>query len=219
MDGTIVDNMAFHTAAWIEFFRRRGTDIDVHAFFLRTAGRLSREIMRDYVRPDLTDTECDALSDEKESIYQELYAPHLCTVPGFDALVAQAKARGIALAVATAAPDGNVAFTLDGLALRENFQVVVSAADVARGKPEPDAFLKAAEGCDVPPGQCVVFEDSPLGVQAAQRAGMRTVALTTTVPAAAFAGFDNVIAIVENFTQVSIDSLFGNTGGTLEKCA
>jgi beta-phosphoglucomutase family hydrolase len=208
MDGTIVDNMAFHTKSWLAFFARRGQQLDADAFFKATAGRQGKEIMRAHLGEHLSDDEAATLDLEKESLYRELYAPHRKTVDGFDELVEQAKLRGVALAVATAAPNANIEFTLDGLDLRRHFDAVVGAADVARGKPNPDVFLKAAERCGVAPEHCIVFEDAPLGVEAARRAGMRAVVLTTTLPADAFAQYDNVIHIASDFAQLTIDELF-----------
>lgn len=208
MDGTIVDNMAFHTSSWISFFERRGQVLDADEFFRATAGRHGREIMRTYLDAQLSDDELALLDHEKESLYRELYAPHLKAVDGFDALMAQAKANGVKLAVGTAAPPANVEFTLDGLDLRKHFDAIVGATDVARGKPHPDVFLKAAELCGVAPEHCIVFEDAPLGVEAARRAGMRCIVLTTTLPASSFTGFDNVIAIVRDFTELKADLLF-----------
>jgi beta-phosphoglucomutase family hydrolase len=208
MDGTIVDNMAFHSKSWVTFFRRRGMDIDADEFFRSTAGRQGKEIIRAYLGDHLSDAENLALNHEKESVYRELYEPHRKTVGGFDDLIAQAKLRCVALAVATAAPNANIAFTLDGLDLRRHFDAVVGAADVARGKPNPDVFLLAAERCGVAPADCIVFEDAPLGVEAARRAGMRAVVLTTTLPAEAFAEFDNVIHIASDFSELTIDELF-----------
>lgn len=208
MDGTIVDNMAFHTDSWLRFFEQRGQVLDADDFFRATAGRQGREIMRTYLGEHLTDEELALLDYEKESLYRELYAPHLKAVDGFDELIAQAKANGVKLAVGTAAPPANVEFTLDGLDLRRHFDAIVGATDVARGKPHPDVFLKAAELCDVAPEYCIVFEDAPLGVEAARRAGMRCIVLTTTLPASSFAGFDNVIAIVRDFTELKADLLF-----------
>ena len=207
MDGTIVDNMAFHTRSWITFFQRRGKDIDADEFFRTTAGRQGKEIIRSHIGEHLADEEVALLNHEKEAVYRELYAPHRRTVDGFDELVAQAKARAIALAVGTAAPSANVEFTLDGLDLRRHFDTVVGAADVPRGKPHPDVFLEAARRCDAAPEHCIVFEDAPLGVEAARRAGMRAVVLTTTLPADAFDGFDNVVRIVSDFSELDIDAL------------
>lgn len=208
MDGTIVDNMAFHTKSWITFFERRGHAIDADAFFRATAGRQGGEIIRSHFGEHLLDDEVATLNHEKEAVYRELYAPHRKAVEGFEDLIADAKSQGIALAVGTAAPPANVEFTLDGLDLRRHFDAIVGATDVARGKPHPDVFLEAAKRCGAEPADCIVFEDAPLGVEAARRAGMRAVVLTTTLPAEAFAEFDNVITIVSDFSQLSLDDLF-----------
>jgi beta-phosphoglucomutase family hydrolase len=208
MDGTIVDNMAFHTKSWLAFFERRGHALDADEFFRATAGRQGHEIMRTYLGEHITKESSAELDAEKEALYRELYGPHLEAVPGFDRLIANAKADGVALAVATAAPNDNIVFTLDGLDLRKHFKAVVGAADVARGKPNPDVFLLAAERCGVAPEHCIVFEDAPLGVEAARRAGMRAVVLTTTLPAEAFAEFDNVICVARDFSELNIAELF-----------
>ena len=208
MDGTIVDNMAFHTQSWVTFFERRGRDIDADEFFRTTAGRQGKEIIRSHMGEHLADEEVATLNHEKEAVYRELYAPHLKAVAGFEDLIADARSQGVALAVGTAAPPANVEFTLDGLDLRRHFDAIVGATDVARGKPHPDVFIEAARRCGALPSDCIVFEDAPLGVEAARRAGMRTVVITTTLPAESFAEFDNVIAIVSDFSELSLDALF-----------
>lgn len=208
MDGTIVDNMAFHTKSWVAFFERRGHAIDEDEFFRATAGRQGHEIMRHYLGAHLSHEESAQLNLEKETLYRELYAPHRATVPGFEDFIAAARKRGVALAVATAAPNDNITFTLDGLDLRRHFGAVVGAADVARGKPNPDVFLLAAERSGALPAHSIVFEDAPLGVEAARRAGMRAVVLTTTLPAEAFAEFDNVICVARDFSELDVEQLF-----------
>lgn len=207
MDGTIVDNMDFHTQSWVEFFRRRGKQLDPEEFFRETAGRQGKEIIRKYLGPDFSVDEVADLNREKEEIYREMYEPHRKEVEGFTHFVEQAKARGVMLAVATAGPPGNIAFVLDGLQLRQHFQAVVGAADVPRGKPNPDVFLKAAEKLGVQPADCIVFEDAPLGVEAARNAGMPAVVLSTTLDGDAFAKYDNVIATASDFTELSVDEL------------
>lgn len=211
MDGTIVDNMAFHTKSWVAFFERRGHEIDADDFFRATAGRQGHEIMRTYLGEGLTREDTALLDAEKEELYRELYAPHLETVAGFEQFIEAAQEQDVRLAVATAAPPANIVFTLDGLDLRRHFDAVVGAADVARGKPNPDVFLLAAERCSAAPEHCIVFEDAPLGVEAARRAGMRAVVLTTTLPAEAFAEFDNVICVARDFSELEIAALFDTT--------
>ncbi|CAH0187365.1 Fructose-1-phosphate phosphatase YqaB [Massilia sp. Bi118] len=207
MDGTIVDNMAFHTKSWLEFFARRGKEYEAEAFFRETAGAQGREILRARLGEDVTDEEIAALAAEKDALYREMYGPHRAAIQGFDRFVTDADDKGVALAVATSAPPKNIVFTLDELDLRRHFATVVGAADVKQGKPHPDVFLKAAEQLGANPADCIVFEDAPMGVEAARRAGMRAVVITTTLPAASFAEFDNVIKIVNDYDELSVEDL------------
>ncbi|WP_052234088.1 HAD family hydrolase [Massilia sp. WF1] len=130
MDGTIVDNMAFHTRSWLEFFARRGKEYEAEAFFRETAGAQGREILRARLGEDVTDAEIAELAAEKDALYREMYGPHRAAIRGFDAFVTRADERGVALAVATSAPPKNIVFTLDELDLRRHFAAVVGAADV-----------------------------------------------------------------------------------------
>jgi len=211
MDGTLVDNMAYHMQSWLGFMERQGLNPEPDAFFRATAGRTSHEILAAYLGDQLTREDYARFDQEKESLYRELYAPHLAPAGGLEAFMASAKRAGVRLAVATAAPKENIDFTLDGLDLRAEFAAIAGAADVARGKPHPDVFLLAAERSGAHREHCIVFEDAPLGVEAARRAGMRAVVLTTTLPAEAFAGFDNIIAMARDFSELDVESLFAST--------
>jgi beta-phosphoglucomutase family hydrolase len=207
MDGTIVDNMAYHTKSWLEFFAQRGMVYEAEAFFRETAGAQGREILRERLGADVSDEDIRALALEKDMLYREMYGPHRRAIEGLEHLVTGARGHGVKLAVATSAPPLNIVFTLDELDLRRHFDAVVGAADVARGKPHPDVFLKAAEQLGVDPADCIVFEDAPMGVEAARRAGMRAVVITTTLPAEAFAEFGNVIRVVQDYAELSADDL------------
>jgi beta-phosphoglucomutase len=209
MDGTIVDNMAFHTDSWLAFFARRGKTYDPDAFFRETAGAQGREILRERLGPEIPEDEIAVLAQEKDVLYREMYGPHRSAIQGFEGFVTAARAQGVKLAVATSAPPANIVFTLDELDLRRHFDAVVGAADVARGKPHPDVFLKAAEKLGVHPADCIVFEDAPMGVEAARRAGMKAVVITTTLPADAFREFDNVIRVVAHYEDLNVGELLG----------
>jgi beta-phosphoglucomutase-like phosphatase (HAD superfamily) len=101
----------------------------------------------------------------------------------------------------------NVVLTLEELGVLEAFDVLVAGEDVTVGKPEPDVFLTAAAKLDVLPSRCVVIEDAPQGVEAARRAQMRVIAVTTSQPAAKLAGADRIIASLEELSPNDVDAL------------
>ncbi|QCI64422.1 HAD family hydrolase [Phreatobacter stygius] len=206
MDGTIVDNMRFHDDAWEIFHRRHGLPFDRDQHFVQTAGRSLPEIFAGLF-PGLTEERRAALAEEKEELYRAAYKPHAQPLAGLTALLDAADALHLPSAVATAAPPDNIAVVLDTLDLRRRFKAIASPAMGLRGKPNPDIFLKSAELLGVPPESCLVFEDAPLGVEAARRAGMRAVAVTTMLAPEAFAEFPNRIATITDFTGFDLQGL------------
>ena len=117
-----------------------------------------------------------ALAKHKGEIYHELAR----TVPGFAPTAELARAvhaDGIPLAIASGSTPEGIAICLAAIGLTEQFPVQVSVSSVARGKPAPDVFLAAAERLGVAPANCLVVEDAIHGVEAAQAAGMRVIAI------------------------------------------
>ena len=90
------------------------------------------------------------------------------------------KAEGCLQALATSAPRGNIDAVFAALGIGEYFDAVISSEEVRAGKPEPDVFLAAAAKMGVAPRDCIVIEDAPAGIEAARRAGMKSVGVLTT---------------------------------------
>jgi hypothetical protein len=82
---------------------------------------------------------------------------------------------------------------------------------VAHSKPDPETFLKAARLLEVPPAECLVFEDAPKGVEAAANAGMPAVVLTTMHRKEDFAPYNNIVAFVKDYTDRCCNPFAGNT--------
>jgi len=210
MDGTLADTMPYHQQAWDALLPELGISVDKDEFFRWTAGLTNREIFPRLLARELDDDEVATLSERKESFYRELYQPHVAAMPGAVRFMEDARAAGIALAVGTAAPPGNIELVLDTLDLRGLLPVVVGAADVERGKPEPDIFLKAAERLGAAAVDCIVFEDAPAGIEAARRAGMGCVVVTTTLSREAIAQLparEHVLLVIDDFHDPDLQAL------------
>lgn len=206
LDGTLIDSMPHHHDAWVEWHARRGRSIDAASFFGATAGRSNAEILADMF-PQLSAGEHGAMADEKEAIYRQFAASRLALVAGAQDFIERARRAGLRLAVCTASTPENMALAFAHFPIDRWVETVVSPADGVRGKPHPDLFLEAARRLGVEPRRCIVFEDAPLGVEGARRAGMSAVALTTTLPPDAFAGFPNLIASAPDFSALDLLAL------------
>lgn len=180
MDGVIVDNKKYHFSAWRLFAEKHGLEFREEGFKNRLFGRTNREILEGLFGRSLPVGEVKVLAEEKEALYRRLYADEVRPMPGLESLLREIKQAGVPTAVCTAAPRVNLDFVLDRAGLRPYFSVLVDESLVARGKPAPDLYLKAAGLLAVPPAKCVAFEDSLPGVASALAAGMKVVALTTT---------------------------------------
>jgi len=193
-------------------FPELGVAPDRDDFFQWSAGLTNREIFPRLLGRAFHEDELAALSELKEARYRALYQPHLRTLPGVLPFLKRAVAAGYRRAIGSAAPPDNLNLVLDGLDLRPYFQAIVGGADVARGKPDPGIFLRAAGHLGVAPESCVVFEDAPAGIEAARRAGMSCVVVTSTLSRAQLLAMGNdaahVTHMVDDFTDPALDSLF-----------
>jgi len=206
LDGTLIDSMPLHHNAWLEWHARRGSVMSDELSFEKTAGRSNAEILLDLF-PQHSVQEHVEMADAKEAIYREFATRSLALIAGAQVFVEQARAAGCKLAVCTAATVPNMRLAFERHGIDAWVDTVTSPADGLRGKPHPDIFLEAAKRLGIAPADCVVFEDAPLGVEGARRAGMKAVALTTTLPAASFAAFDNIIAIAPDFKRLALHEL------------
>jgi HAD superfamily hydrolase (TIGR01509 family) len=201
LDGTLIDSMPLHAKAWQRWRAQQGLAAHDAHHFAATAGRSNAEILAD-LYPERSLEERRAMADAKEALYRELARAELEAISGAQAFMGSAAALGLSLAVCTAAPRENIAVAFERFAWAAEVATVTSPADGLRGKPHPDIFEEAARRMGLAASQCLVFEDAPLGVEAARRAGMKAVVLTTTLPASAFAAFDNIVATAADFASL-----------------
>ncbi len=200
MDGTMIDNMPYHAEAFKELHKRYNLDMP-HDFMERTSGRTSKDIMPMIFGQNISEERIVELTHEKESLYRELYRPHLKLVNGLSELLESLSNEGVSMCVGSSAPDENIDFVLDGLNIRRYFKAVINSSQITQGKPNPEVFLKAAAAMNMPPEQCVVVEDAILGVEAARNAGMAVIGVATIMSPEQLQQADMVI---KDFTEVNV---------------
>lgn len=206
MDGVLVDNKEAHVEAFVVFCKRYGVDIagvDLSWMY----GKGNDEIIPGLLPQDIIDRHgIRELSDVKESIYREIYASTMEPVPGLVQFLEDLHANGVRIAVGSSAPVENVDFVLEGLGIRKYFSVFVNGDMVKRAKPDPAIYLLSIEKLGLPASECLVMEDSFAGIESANGAGIKVVALATTNTAEALAQA-KVEMIVPDFTRLAYDSI------------
>lgn len=208
LNGTMIDDMEYHTRAWFDILNNDlNANLSVEQVRREMYGKNSEVLVRVFGDSRFSMDEMDALSIEKERRYQKAFFPELKLIDGLDEFLKQATARHIKMAIASAAIPFNIDFVLDNLHIRNFFDAIVSANNVTTSKPHPETFLKAASLLGVAPAECIVFEDAPKGVEAAQNAGMKTVVLTTMHEKEEFTQYHNIVAYVKDYTDPYFISL------------
>jgi len=179
MDGVLVDSNPFHVKAWEIFNRRYGLET-TEAMRESMYGKRNDEIVRNYFGNQLAPEEVFARGAQKEELYRELVADRMeeILMPGIRAFLEFH--RDDPMAVASNAEPANVEFILDRAGLRHFFRAVVDGHQVRHPKPHPEVYLRTAELLGIAPGNCLVFEDSYSGVEAARAAGARVIGVLTT---------------------------------------
>lgn len=178
LDGVLVSSATLHWQAFRRAFADEGRDFTFDDY-LRCGVSAPREEVIRHVFGDLPEARLARLMAEKERHVREyLHAEGIDTIPGSLDFVRAARARNLKTAVASASRTPELLLAAAGAT--DLFDAVVGRQKVARSKPDPAVYLLAAEVLGVEPSACLVIEDSPIGIEAARRAGMRVLALATT---------------------------------------
>ena len=180
MDGVVIDNLPYHVDAWLLYCERHGIHLTREIFYKDLNGLNSKDTFEWLLKREITREEIIEMEEEKEEIYRGFYKPFLSPAPGLMDFLSILKSNGIKTALGTSAGPGNIDFILDGLGIRAEFDAVIGGAEVTKGKPDPEIYLRAAGLVHVSPEDCWVIEDSLQGIEAGLSAGMKVVGMTTS---------------------------------------
>ena len=181
LDGVIVDTAVFHFQAWRRCAQKLGGDFtEAQNEELKGLSRVdSLKKIIEWTGASVTADEFEALMVEKNEWYLELVQELSAAdgLPGAVAFLQHAHAQGIKIALGSASK--NAPMILDKMGLTPLFDAIIDGNNVINGKPHPEVFLKGAAALGLNSGECVVFEDSIAGVQAAKTGGMSCVGIGT----------------------------------------
>ena len=180
LDGTLIDNNAYHLQTWKKYLEKTGRNISEEAYRKNINGRTNKDALEYIYNRRMTNDEAMVFALEKEALYREIYKPFIKPVHGLLVLLEALYKKNIPMAIATSGIQVNIDFMFKHISIKKYFSIIVNAAHISKGKPDPEIYQKTASLLQVPPAHCLVFEDAAVGVQAAKAAGMHVIALTTT---------------------------------------
>ena len=206
MDGTLVDNLAYHFMAFDAYAEREGFTL-LEPVSLKINGMHSNDIF-----PLLLGNEVvsqyglDRLNREKEEVYRDMYRPKIAPIAGVIELLKEAKKAGVKCAIGSSGCRENVEMIIEGLGIAELIDGSISGSDVTHGKPHPEIFTKAHELLGLKAEECIVVEDAVNGILAGIAAGCKCLAVTTTATAEVLTEAGASLC-VEDYSTVTIEQL------------
>lgn len=171
-DGTVADSMPLHYLAWKKALAEQGCEFSEELFYA-WGGMPTAQIVATLNAQQGLRMGVEAVCERKESLYYALL-PELKVVPEVLEHI-EAQHGRIPFAVVSGSTRESVEASLRVLGLIERFATLVCAGEYAKSKPDPEPFLLAAQKLGVQAGECLVFEDTEMGIQAAKAAGMKWV--------------------------------------------
>lgn len=205
LDGTLVATEHRSRAAWTRLFTTHGLPCD-DALLATFVGRRGQESLAEHVHL-LPGHSVDELFDEACGYLDGPDSPPPYPVPGAAELIARLHADGVPIAVVTSGLREHATALLELVGGAGLFKALITAEDVAVGKPYPEGYLAGLAALGVEPAYAVAFEDAPAGIAAAKAAGLRCIGITTTHDAEALDAADRAVADLTgiNWHQLAYD--------------
>jgi HAD superfamily hydrolase (TIGR01509 family) len=203
LDGVISDSYSFHLAAWQETFAKKSIELTKEAF-TNLFGTRNDFIIGSTVGNELPERDVRKMVQEKEEAFRQKATGRIKPLPGAVRLLNALKNGNFRLSLVSSAPKENIDLALSELDLAGIFNCIVSGQEVFESKPSPQIYLLAAERLQARPCDCVVIEDSPLGVKAAKSAGMKCLAVTNTRRRESLQEADMVVDSLQNVDLITL---------------
>jgi beta-phosphoglucomutase len=215
MDGVLVDTGEYHYRSWAKVLAEYDLDFS-RSFFRDTFGMNNEGVLTALMGESLTPALLAEIGDQKEEAFRNAVSGNARPLPGVVDWLKRLLDAGFQQGIASSAPQENIDALVDQMGLRPYFKVIISGSKMP-AKPAPDLFLRVAAQLEVPAERCIVVEDAVAGVEAAVRAGMACVAVTTTNRAEALAGADIVVGQLHDLPTDTFERLLGEGRGLIQE--
>ena len=204
MDGVLVDNTAYQARAFQLLFRDLGLTTNARRLLERLNGMPATKILETVFTQDVPKKKLEEYATQREFLYRTLYWDKRREMAGLTKFLQAARAAGFKIGLGTGSINETISYLIDHLHIRQYFDVIIGKDDVDKGKPHADTYTLTAQKLGVPPERCLVFEDALMGEQAAYKAGMRCIALSTSIKPDKFQA---PLTVVKDFTTLTQDKI------------
>jgi len=201
LNGTMVNDMPYHIEAWHKQLVALGSNISIEETKHQCYGK-NDELLERVFPGRFSMEEKIKLGNDKEALYRIEFKPYLKLIDGLDLFLKNAAEKNVKMAIGSAAIDENINFVIDNTNIRHHFEAIISANNVEKSKPHPETFLKCAEQLSLHVNDCIVFEDTPKGVECALNAGMKAIVIIGEHKKQEFDAYPNVIKCVSNYNEL-----------------
>ncbi len=215
-DGVITDSEILHFRAFNQVLTQHGLELTKKEYYSRYLGLSDIDCYGTLIeegRLPIETSQIPTLMKQKTRIFETLANAEGKIIEGVHEFLDLLTSHSVPIAICSGALRAEIELILEGANLRRLFEVIVSAEEVTRGKPDPEGYLLAltrlneCTGAPITPGRCVVIEDSHWGLRAAQAAGMHTVAVTNTYEADQLGQAEIVIDRLDRLTVQNLANL------------
>ena len=179
MDGTIVDSLPYHHESWRIFFKENKVE-DFSEKLKKYKGGGTLDLMKAVYGDIYSIDELKKMSDDKEIIFRKIYKGNIKPIDGFLEFIFDLKSKNILVGLASNAIRKNVNLTLNELSVYDLFDSIICGDEVKFGKPNPEMFNKTLERFKLKKDNCIIFEDSIEGIDAAINAGISVIGVTSS---------------------------------------
>ncbi len=208
-DGVITDSEILHFRAFNAVLTKHGFELTRQEYYGDYLGLSDVDCFKTLIgegRLHIQESQIQGLVQQKTKVFEQLARTEGRIIKGVREFLQMLSQNRVPTAICSGALRAEIELILDGAKLRRYFDVVVSAEEVKRGKPDPQGFVLALKKLNhrrtqpIAPEHCVVIEDSHWGLKAARAANMRTVAVTNTYEADQLKEADKVVACLSDLT-------------------
>ncbi len=208
LDGTLVDSLPYHHESWRIFFKNNNIkENDFSEIIKEYKGGGTLELMTSVFGDMYTRGELKKMSDDKEVIFRDIYKSKVYPIEGLNKFLDNLKENNILLSIGSNAIRKNVLMTIEELGITNYFSSIICGDEVSRGKPDPEMYLKTLSNLKVSKNECIIFEDSIEGVEAARNADIKVVGVTSSQSSEKLKSV-GAFKTINDYTKIRLDNIF-----------